>query len=137
MNLRNLDEPCDTPSILSNLKLKNVNRLVKGHLNIKFLAGKFDQLKLVIENKIDIQIITEIKVGSSFSGPQFMIEELSMPFRFDRNRSGGGVIVCVPDDFPSKQSNKHKVSDDIESDFIEKNLMRTKWLIFGKYRAPS
>ena len=46
----------DTPSILSNLKLKNVNRLVMGYLNINSLASKFDQLKVVIENNIDILI---------------------------------------------------------------------------------
>ena len=41
-NLGNLDKPCDTTSIVSNLKPKNVNRLVIGHLNINFLPGKFD-----------------------------------------------------------------------------------------------
>ena len=45
-------DPSDTPSILKNLKLKNINRLVLGHLNINSLAGKFDQLKALIKKKI-------------------------------------------------------------------------------------
>ena len=47
---------CDTPSILSKSKLKNVNRLVIKHLNINSLPGKFDQLKVEIENNIEILI---------------------------------------------------------------------------------
>ena len=60
-----------------------------------------------------------------------------MPFRFDRNRSGGGVIVYFRDDIPSKQLTKHKRPDDIEGVFIEVNLRKIKWLIFGTYRPPS
>ena len=44
-NSGNLDEPCDTTSILSKLKLKNVNRRVIGHLNIssfEIAVGKFE-----------------------------------------------------------------------------------------------
>ena len=40
-NLGNLDEPCDTLSILNKLKLKNVNRLVIGH------DSKYDSKSLV------------------------------------------------------------------------------------------
>ena len=47
---------CDTPSILGKSKLKNVNRLVIKHLNINSLPGKFDQLKVEIENNIEILI---------------------------------------------------------------------------------
>ena len=57
--------------------------------------------------------------------------------RFDRNRSGGGVIFYVRDYIPSKQVTKHKLSDDIQSAFIEVILKKTKWLIFGKYCPPS
>ena len=43
-----------------------------------------------------------------------MIEGFSIHFRFDRNRSGGGVIVYVWDDIPSKQLIKHKLPQDME-----------------------
>ena len=76
----NFDQPCDTPSLLSKLKLKNVNRLATGHLNINNFSGKFDQLKVVIENNVGILIVTESKIGSSFSSSQFMIEGFLMTF---------------------------------------------------------
>ena len=120
----NLDEPCDTPSILNKLKAKNVNRLVIGHLNINSLPGKFDQLKVVIENNIDILIVTETKIDSNFSSSQFVIKGFTIPFRFDRNRSGGRVIIYVRDDIPSKQLTKHKLPDIIEGVFIEVNLRK-------------
>ena len=60
------------------------------HLNINPLASKFDQLKLIIGNNIDILIITETKTDSSFLNSQFMIEGFSMPFSLDRPRFGGG-----------------------------------------------
>ena len=124
-SLCNLDELCDTSSTLTKLKLKNVNGLVIGHLNINSLPGKFDQLKVVIENNSDILFVTDI------------IEGFSMLFRFDGNRSGGGVIVYVRDDILIKQLTKHKLPDDIDGVFTEVNLRKIKWLIFGTYRPPS
>ena len=56
-----------------------------------------------------------------------------MPFRFDRNRSDGVVIVYVWDDILSKQLTKHKFTDEKEDVFIEVNLRKTVWLIFGNY----
>ena len=118
------------------MKLKNINKLVIGHLNINSLPSKFCQLKLIIEKNIDILVITETKLDSSFPSSQFKIEGFSMPYRCDRNRLGGGVIVYVRDDIPNKQLIKHKLPEDIEGVFVEVNLRKTKWLIFGAYRPP-
>ena len=60
-----------------------------------------------------------------------------LPFRFDRNSSGGGVIVYVWNDIPSKQLTKHKLTDNVEGVFIEVNLRKIQWLIFGTYRPLS
>ena len=133
----NNDDSCDTPSLLNKLKLKNVNRLVIGHLNINSLPHKFDQLKSIIGKNIDILVITETRIDSSFPNSQFRIEGFSMPYRFDRNRLGGGIIVYVRDDISSKQPTRHKFPEDIEGIFIEVNLRKTKWLKFGAYCPPS
>ena len=65
---------CDTPLLLKNLKLKNTNRLVLGHLNINSIVGKFDHLKVLIVNNIDILVLTETKIDSSFPNVQFKID---------------------------------------------------------------
>ena len=132
----NHDVPCDTPLTLKNPKLKNKNRLILGHLNINSLAGKLDQLQLLIGKNIDILVITDTKIDSSFPKAQFKIEGFSMPFRIDRNRIGGEVLNYVREDITRKQLTKHKLPDDIEGIFIEINLRKIKWLLFGSYHSP-
>ena len=53
---------------------------------------------------------------------QFMIEGFSIPYRLDRNRFGGGVMIYVRVGIASKQFAKHKLPNDIEGIFIEINL---------------
>ena len=104
--ISSVDESCDTPLLLRNLKLKNTNRLILGHLNINSIVGKFDHLKVLIENNIDILVLTETKINASFPNAQFRIDGFSAPFRLDRNRFGGGVLIYVREDIPCKQLNK-------------------------------
>ena len=68
---------------------------------------KFDHLKFLIVNNVDILALTETKIDSSFPNAQFRIDGCSAPFRLDRNRSGGGVLICVREDIPWKQLTKH------------------------------
>ena len=68
---------------------------------------KFDHLKFLIVNNVDIVALTETKIDSSFPNAQFRIDGCSAPFRLDRNRSGGGVLICVREDIPYKQLTKH------------------------------
>ena len=51
------------------------------------------------------------------------------PFRLDRNRNGGGVMIYIRDDIPSRLLLKHVFPSDIEGLYIELNFMKCKWLI--------
>ena len=55
----------------------------------------------------------------------------------DRNSHGGGVMIFVRDDIPCKQLKRHTIPGDIEGIFVEINLRKTKWLLFGSYHPPS
>ena len=68
--------------------MKNVNRLITGNLNIDSTSNKFDQLKLFLQGKVDILIVTGTKLDSTFPTSQFVIDGYSKPCRFDRNRNG-------------------------------------------------
>ena len=59
-------------SALKEIKSKNVNRLVTGQLNINGISGKLEPLKAVILNYIDILIVTESKIDSSFTSQQLL-----------------------------------------------------------------
>ena len=66
-----------------------------------------------------------------------MLDSFSPPYRQDRNKYGGGILIYVREDIPSKKLNKHNFLDDIEGLFVEINLRKTKWLLFGSYHPPS
>ena len=78
-------------NILKDIRIKNVNRLIIGTLNINFIAPKFEQLKEVIGNHLDIFTIQETKIDESFPNDQFEIEGYHKPYRLDRNKHGGGL----------------------------------------------
>ena len=65
-----------------------MNRLIIGYLNINSISNKFDQLKLFVQGKVDILIVTETKLDSTFPTSPFAIDGCCEPYRFDRNRNG-------------------------------------------------
>ena len=86
---------------------------------------------------LDILVITETKLDSSFPCNQFFIPGYCVPFRFDRNKFGGGVIIYIREDIPCKKLTKFVLPDDIEGVFIEINLWKVKRLLFGTYHPPN
>ena len=82
-------------------------------------------------------ILTETKIDASFLNSQIINDRYSSPFRYDRDRFGGGVLIYIRDDIPSKELSEHTFPVDIERIFIEINLRKTKWLKLGTYRSPN
>ena len=81
---------------------------------------------MIPQGKIDVLVTTETKTDSSFPLNRFAIQGYSKPYRFDRNRNGGGVLIYVREDIPSRESKIYNVPEDIERIFIEINLIKTK-----------
>ena len=114
-----------------------MNRLLIDNLSINSISNNFDQLKFLVQGKVDIHVITETKLNSTFPTSQILIEGYDEPYRFDRNRNGVDVLIYVREDIPSKTLTDHKLSHDIEGIFVELNLRKNKWLLFGSYHPPS
>ena len=129
----NEDKILDDLTKLRNIRLSNVNRLICGHLNINSLRNKFDALTDIIKENLDILVLTETKLDVTFPINQFLIERYSPPFRLDRNGHGGGIMIYVREDIPCKQLKKHKTPSNFEGIFLEINLRKRKWLLFGGY----
>ena len=89
--------------ILKELRSKNEDRLIIAHLNINFLRNKFEALKSLVHGKVDILVISETKLDESFPINKFILEGFSTPFRADRNSQGGGILVYIREDIPSKE----------------------------------
>lgn len=85
----------------------------------------------------DVTIITETKLGDPQLEAQFCINDFSILCSLDRNRNGGGFKIFVRDDIPSKLLIKHSPPENIETDFIELNFRKCKWLLYATYRLPS
>ena len=127
----------DSFELLRKIRVSNVDNLIIANLNINSIRNKFDQLKVLIKDNIDILVVTETKLDDSFPVAQFKIDGFTTPFRLDRTSNGGGLMIFVREDIPCKILNRHKFPDDIEGLFIEINLRKTKWLLFGAYKPPS
>ena len=134
VDIRGESEVLNPVNILNKIKLSNVNRLVIGHININSLRNKFESLKMLIILNIDILVITESKLDESFTTQQFAIEGYLLPYRIDRNENaGGGVIIYVREDIPCRELITFSENSNMEGIFLEINLRKTKWLIFGGY----
>ena len=68
---------------------------------------------------------------------QFMVDGFSTPYRQDRYRNRGGIIVYIRDDIPSKLLMEHVFPDDIEDLFVELNFRKNKSFLMGSYHPPS
>ena len=112
------DDPKET---LKNLRLKNVNRLICAQLNINSIRNKFDSLVNKINNNTEILMISDTKLDPSFPTGQFHIHGFSEPYRFDRNGNGGGILLYIREDIPSKLILTKMT---IEGFFVEINLRK-------------
>ena len=127
-----INEGDDPYEVLKGIKLRNVNRLTIAHLNINSIRNKFHPLSKWVKGNLDICVITETKIDSSFPWKQFDIEGYTQ-YRFNRDCLGGGVIIYIREDIPCRELKNHPQSTHIEGIFLEINLRKTKWLLFGGY----
>ena len=122
---------------MKNLRLKNVNKTIKGQVNVNYILSKFNQLKELVLKDVDILVIYETKLDEIFPSSQFHMNGFSLPYRLDRNCNGGGVMIFVREDIPSKLLTKHNFPSDVEGLFVELNFRKSKWLLCGTYHPPA
>ena len=114
---------------LHEIRIKNANRLIIGHLNVNSLRNKFEMLEELIKDKTDIFLISETKLDGSFPSGQFSIKDYSTPFRLDRNQNRRGLLLYVREDIPSKILREYTPEKPIENLFAEINIRSRKWLL--------
>ena len=76
---------------IKKLKIRNPNKIIIGNLNINLLPNKFEKLKDIVMQHIDILVSTETKLDDTFPTAQFLVNGFSEPYRLDRNRKGEGL----------------------------------------------
>ena len=76
-------------------------------------------LREIVQDKLYILLILEIKVYPSFLSCQFLIEDFSSPFRLDRNSSGSGIVLFVREEIPSKLLSEYNPNLTLLSNHIQ------------------
>ena len=80
--------------------------LMASCINIKAqnnsMRNKFEMLKEVIGNTIDILLISETKLDDTFTMSQFILENFTLLYRLDRTEHGGGLMFFFREDIPFK-----------------------------------
>ena len=77
-------------------------------------------------DKVDLLMIFETKLNSSFSDAQFSMKSHSKSYRRDRNSKGGGIILYVREDILSNLINSSCIDHDKEYFLVELNLRKQK-----------
>ena len=69
---------------------------------------------------------TKTKLDNSFPTSQFLVKRFAEPFRLNRNRNGGGVMIYIRHDIPGGLLLEHVFPRDMEGLFIELNFGKCK-----------
>ena len=99
------EESNKSTSFLDKLKatrIANINRLMIDHINMNSIRNKFEMLSNSIIGNLNILMISETKLDSTFPSNQFTIEGYAAPIGFDRNSRGGGILLYMREDIPAR-----------------------------------
>ena len=103
-----------------------------GHPNINSVRNRFEALTHIIDNNTDLLLISETKLDDSFPTAQFQMKGFSVPYRYDGNGKGGGLLLYIREDIQSKLLiSKSKCN--IETVSVAVNLRKRKWFLNCSY----
>ena len=111
---------------IKKLRIRNTNKIIIGNFNINSLPYKFEQLKDLVMQHIDILVLTETKLDDNFPTAQFLANSFLEPYRLDRYRNGGGVIIYIREDIPNKRLDNYVFPYDMEGLFVQLNFRKSK-----------
>ena len=120
-------------SVLKFFRSKFPKKLIIGHININSIRNKFEILKSMLSEVLDVLMITETKLADSFPEQQNHIEGFNIPFRLNRNRHGRELLLYVRNNINTVFLKSYVFPDNIEAFLIEILLKSCKWLICCSY----
>ena len=94
-------------------------------------------LEELIKYKIDIFLISETRLNSSFPSGKFVIKGYSTHFRLGRNQNGGALLLYVREGIPCKILKEYTPEKPIENFFVEINLRSRKLLLSRSYNPKT
>ena len=77
----------------------------------------------MLDKNVDIFLISQTKLDDSFPSAQFKVEGFTTPYRYGRNDKGGGLLLHIREDIPSRLL-QCKSQCNIESLSVDINLRK-------------
>ena len=121
---------------LKSLRIHNHSNIIVSYLSINSIRNKFDDLKLIIDENVDILCIGETKIDESFPTAQFILSGYHKRYRLDITDKQGELLVYIKSHLPSKLLSIHNASNNIQVIPFELNLRKEKWMFMCIYRSP-
>ena len=118
---------------LKNLRVKDFNKIIMGHLNINSIKNKSELLSSLAGAKIDTLMISETKLDATFPRNTFFIQVNSTVYRLDGNDKDGDILLCVKAGIIIFPSNRYSYPVGFEAFCVELNFQKKKMLIFCIY----
>ena len=117
------------------LRIRNHSNIIISYLNINSIRNKFDDIKLIIDENVDILCITETKTDKSLQTRQFTLLGYHKPYQLDMTDNQEELLVFSH--LPSKLLSTHNIPNDIQVITFELNLRKEKWIFMCIYRPPT
>ena len=105
------------------------NRLAIAQLNINSLRNKLVLPSTMIKDFVDVLLLSETKIDSSFHTAQFHVDGYTI-HRRDRDENEGGLLLYVREDVSSALL---KTDSEIEAFYLELIIRKKKWLLCCSY----
>ena len=113
------------------------NNVIFSYLNINSIRNRFDNLKLIIDEHVDILCVLETKIDNSFPTAQFSWPGYHKPYRLIISDRRGGLLVYIKSHLPSRRLTNYSMPKDIQIIPFELNLRKEKWMFMCIYRPPA
>ena len=94
-------------------------------MNINIVRYKFDELKELLDDTINLLVVAETKLDSTLNDNLFKVEGHKL-LRRDQDGRGGGIMTLIPFSRRTDQE-----SDLLENLCVEVHNNDNKWLIYN------
>ena len=96
-------------------------------MNKNSIRNKFDLLAEQVTGDIKVLMILETKTDEIFPVENILLPGFSVPYRFDWDSKGGGILLSVWENIPSNLLTIEKKP--IEGFYVKLNLHKNKWFV--------
>lgn len=87
---------------LTDINKMDINRIKKRQINIDSIPSRFEQLVPTVTEHLVVLLVAETNIDCSFPDTRFPINDYTSPCRADKNNQGGGILLQIRKDIPSK-----------------------------------